>query len=270
MPTPTLAEQVAVISAAATEDLSGIWDLGTPSATIEALFDLLPALIDTWATAAGSYTANWYDDLREERSVKGRFTAIVPDLGDLGADQLAAWTTDAILVDDPDLARSRAEGGLQRRVTNTSRATVMTSSEEDPGATGWQRVARTGGCSFCVMLASRGDVYTKKGSRFGAHDHCNCSAVPAFGGQPTPVRPYKPSDRNITDADRVGLREWLKANSGGRASKSTESKSVIAERHLPQLEKRLTELRSLGMSEDSSPIQYHLATIAKFRVQLQS
>lgn len=285
MATPTLAEQVSVISEAATEDLSDVWDLLSPSAVIEALFDLLPALVDTWATAAGSLTADWYDDLREERNVKGRFHAIVPDLGDLGAEELALWGVEPINQDEPDFAlvRTRIEGGLQRRVTNTSRATVMTSSVEDPGATGWQRIARPDGCAFCVMLAGRGHIYTKKGANFGAHDHCNCSAIPAWGGQPVPVKPYKPSERNITDADRARLREWLKANGDGenkpgastastrtRASKPTESKRDIAARHLPALEKRLKELRAQGLPADSPQIQYHLTTIARLRAQLNS
>lgn len=214
MPTPTLAEQVAVISAAATEDLSGIWSLPSPNEVIQGLFDLLPALIDTWAIAAGSFTADWYDNLREERNVKGRFHAIVPDLGDLGAEPLAHWGIEPINLDEPDirLARSRVEGGLQRRVTNASRTTVMTSSLEDPQARGWQRVARSGGCAFCVMLAGRGTIYGEKSAAFGAHDFCNCSAAPAWGGQPVPVKPYKPTGRNITDADRARTREWIKAN----------------------------------------------------------
>lgn len=209
----TLAQQVAVISDASIEDLEAIWSL--PARQIgPALLDLLPAIVDTWALAAGSFTADWYDDQRDEAEVKGRFRALVPNLGDLGAEQLARWGAAPIDLDTPDLnlVRSRIEGGLQRRVTNASRTTVMTSAIEDPQARGWQRVARSGGCAFCVMLASRGAVYTEKSADFGSHDYCHCSAAPAWGGRELAVKPYRPSGRDITEADRTRVREWIAAN----------------------------------------------------------
>ena len=212
--TPSLAEQVAIISATTAEALSTVWDGLPPSAAIQALFDLLPAVVDTWALAAGAFTADWYDNLREDNGIRGRFTATVPEAKDLGAEELARWAAQPINLDEPDfrLARSRAEGGLQRRITNVARETVMTSSIEDPQARGWQRVARSGGCAFCQMLAGRGIVYSEKSASFGAHDYCHCSAVPAWGGKPVPVRAFKPSARTVTDADRARVREWIKAN----------------------------------------------------------
>lgn len=212
---PTLAESVAVITATAVDDLSVVWKLPS-QAVLEALFELLPGIIDTWAMAAGSFTADWYDNRREQAKIKKAFFAIVPDLGDTGATQLAMWgaapLTQLNKPPDFDLARSRVEGGLQRRITNHSRQTVITSSLKDPEALGWQRVSRPDGCGFCRMLAGRGAIYSEKGAAFGAHDYCHCYATPAWGGQPVPVRPFKPTGRNITDADRARTREWIKAN----------------------------------------------------------
>ena len=42
-----------------------------------------------------------------------------------------------------------------------------------------------------------------------AHDHCHCSAVPAWSGEPRPVKPYTPSARKATDADRARVRDWI-------------------------------------------------------------
>ena len=212
--TPTLAEQIAIITAMANEDLSGLWDGLSPDQVTQALFDMLPALVDTWATAAASFTADWYDDRREDDGIDGRFLAIVPELGDLGAEELAGWASQPLRREEPDirLVRSRVEGGLQRRITNASRDTVMTSSIQDPKAQGWQRVARSNGCPFCVMLASRGQVYREKTADFGAHDYCHCSAVPAWGGRAVPVRAFTPTSRSITDADRARVRDWIAAN----------------------------------------------------------
>jgi hypothetical protein len=214
MPTPTLAEQIAVITSTAFEDLSPLWVSLSPQEAAEALFDMLPAIVDTWATASGAFAADWYDDQREDNEIRGRFHAIVPDLGDLGAEQLAGWGAEPLRREIPDLrlTRSRIEGGLQRRITNVARDTVMTSAIEDPQSRGWQRVARSGGCSFCVMLAGRGAIYTSKSADFGAHDFCHCSATPAWSGKEIPVKPYRPSSREITDADRARVREWIKAN----------------------------------------------------------
>jgi hypothetical protein len=213
---PTLAEYVAVTSTEATDELSPIWTGLIASEAIEALQELLPPVVDNWATAAASVAADWYDQLRQEKAIKGRFTALVPDLGDLGAKQLADWAAQPLRLAEPnwDLARSHVEAGLQLRVSNSARKTVMTSSLADPQALGWQRVATANGCGWCQMLASRGAVYSEKTVTFGAHDHCNCTATPAWGGEPLPVKPYEPSKRNVSDADRARARAkaWIKNN----------------------------------------------------------
>jgi hypothetical protein len=59
------------------------------------------------------------------------------------------------------------------------------------------------------MLIGRGAVYSEATADFAAHDHCKCSAVPAFDGEPRPVKPFTPSLREATDADRARVREYL-------------------------------------------------------------
>ena len=53
------------------------------------------------------------------------------------------------------------------------------------------RRTRPGACKFCIMVASRGAVYSKASATFACHEHCYCEAVPAWGGQALPVGPYK-------------------------------------------------------------------------------
>ena len=115
---------------------------------------------------------------------------------------------------EPDwqAARNRISGGLQRRIANVARDTVTFSAVEDPGADGWQRVARSGGCAFCRMLAGRGAVYTKSSSDFASHDDCHCVAMVAWKGIERPVKPYTPSAATITDADRARVRAWMASN----------------------------------------------------------
>lgn len=218
MPTPSdLRDGVDGLSTLAAGDLRALWrSVNTAEEAREALEDVLPALVSTYGVASAALAADWYDELRDELNVDGRFAAIVADLDDLGGDTLARWGVGPLFTPEPDWRRAQTliEGGLQLRIANASRETVRLSSLEDPRARGWQRSA-SGGCSFCQMLAARGAVYSESTVSFSAHDHCRCIAVPAFDGQPVPVQPYTPTDRNITDADRTRVRAYLAEHHAG-------------------------------------------------------
>lgn len=209
-----LRQAVADLSTLASADLAALWaSVSTAEQAREALRDILPGLVDVYGSAAGTVAADWYDDLRDEVGAAGRFFAIVAPLEDVGTDALAGWGIGPLFQADPDweAARSLIDGGLQRRIANASRDTIVGSTYQDRAAVGWQRVG-AGSCAFCRMLIARGDVYSEGTARFASHDHCNCSATPAFKGEPLPVTPYKPSERNTTDADRKRVRDWLSVN----------------------------------------------------------
>ena len=175
---------------------------------------LLDRLARTYGVAAATLAADWYDDLRAELGVQGRFRAIPAQLpADVGAAELAGWGVGPLFQAVPDVAaaQSLVTGGLQRRITNAARDTITGSTYADPRARGWQRVGG-GACAFCAMLIGRGAVYSEAGADFASHDHCNCSAVPAFDGQPVPVKPFTPSLRSSSDADRARVRDYLRAN----------------------------------------------------------
>lgn len=176
----------------------------------DGLRDILPDLVRAYVLASATITADWYDEQREASEVPGSFRAIPAEPADLGADTLALWAVGPLFAAEPDWTRSRVllRGGLQLRIANASRSTVALSAEEDPSAQGWMR-AGSGGCAFCAMLIGRGAVYTVASVDFGAHDNCRCSAVPAFSGRPRPVRPYEPSERTASDADRARVRDWI-------------------------------------------------------------
>lgn len=193
----------------AERDLHALWrDVTTAMRAREVLEEVLPALIDGYGSAAAMIATDWYDDLRDAENIDGRFRAITADLGDPGASALAGWAvTEAT---EPDTALSLAAGGMQRRIVNAARDTITGSVAADPGAAGWQRVARGDGCGFCRVLAGRGAVYTEQSGDFASHDDCHCVATPAWNGRPMPVRPYTPSSRNVSDADRARTRDWIR------------------------------------------------------------
>lgn len=215
MPTPNdLRDAVADLNALAAADLRSLWSQVSDAVEArEALQDIMPALIRTYGSAAATVAADWYDDLRSELNVAGRFFAI-PAEPDLDATDITArWAVGPLFQEDSDWRRAQvlAEGALQRRIANASRGTVMTSSIEDPKARGWQR-AGSGECAFCRMLIDRGTVYTSSTVDFGSHTHCNCHAVAAFDGRTKPVKPYSKSLKNIEDKDRARVRRYLREN----------------------------------------------------------
>lgn len=211
MTATTLRNGVSTLTQAANRDLAALWNaVSTAVEARQALSDVLPALVDTYGAAAAALAAQWYDDQRAKANVRGRFEAAPIEVRATGSDALAGWGVSPLFDVNPDwnAARTLVEGGLQRRIANAARSTVTDAAVTDPQARGWQRQA-SGGCSFCSMLAGRGAVYTEASADFASHDHCNCVAVPAFQGQPLPVKPYKPSERNTTDADRARVRAWI-------------------------------------------------------------
>jgi hypothetical protein len=197
----------------ADRDLAALWrNVETAAQAHTALNDVLPALVQQYGAAAATLAATWYDDLRAKHDVRGTFRAITADLGTSGATALAGYGAAAVARNGGiEAAQTLVSMGLQRRISNYSRQTVMDSSLADPGARGWQRETN-GGCAFCEMVASRGVVFSEASADFASHDGCQCSAVPAFNGDPKPVKPYTPSARNITDADRARVREYLRTH----------------------------------------------------------
>lgn len=211
MATPQqLREEVAVVTAAAVADLSDLL-VGVPDELArDLIIDVLPGLVTLWQDAAAEVAAEWYEEFRDQLEVPGSFVPTLPDLGDPGIPALVNW---AEKESQDALARlSLIEGGVTLRVANGARATVIDSVNNDPRGIGFQRYSRqtVTGCGFCQALASRGTVYRDVDSAsFGAHDRCRCVAVPAFGGAPIPVKPYTPTAKNVTDADRARTRAWL-------------------------------------------------------------
>lgn len=209
-----LREGVSSLTTLANRDLDALWrQVSTAVQAREALSDVLPALVETYGSAAATLAADWYDDLREEVGAKGRFRAIPAEVGPSGAEALAGWGIGPLFQADPDWtsARTLIQGGLQRRIANAGRATVTVSSVADPQASGWQRTG-SGECAFCRMLIDRGAIYSEATADFASHDHCHCAAVPAFKAEPRPVKQYTRSRRNISDADRARVRAYLRTH----------------------------------------------------------
>lgn len=204
----SLRSETAGLVRLANRDLVRLWEMVAAGASAEvALRDLLPAIVREYGEMGAAVAADWYDDQRDKVGARGSFAAIPAAADDRGTQALIGWAlTEAV---DDESFRSLILGGTQRRIADHVRYTVAGSSVADPAAEGWQRVTDGNGCAFCTMLAARGSVYSESTADFASHDDCGCSATPAWSGEPLPVKPYTPSSRAISDADRARVREYL-------------------------------------------------------------
>lgn len=196
-----------------------------PSEVRAALFAAVPLIVGDYADGAGSLAVEWYEELREDANPSPLFDpqplALVTD-DDVAA--MIARTTEPLF----DLEREQARvlgdierelaasldamaAEIQREVAAGFRDTITGNTQADPAAVGWQRHARPDGCKFCVMLASRGAVYTAKTARFAAHTNCGCVAGPSFDPDAphADVMQYVASRKRRSDAERAALREYL-------------------------------------------------------------
>lgn len=198
----------------AESDIRDLWRL-VQDAGIDALYELLPDVIDTYGSAAQSLAADYYENLREVEEAPGRFTPIVEPPATTGSGALIGWAT-ATATDDRAF-QQLIFGGVQRRIVNQSRDVVTRSAIADPSARGWMRIG-SGKCDFCMTLIGRGAVYTERTADFASHDGCGCNAAPAFN--PAQVRTVKSAfvasarrrSEETKAADNERVREWMAAN----------------------------------------------------------
>lgn len=103
----------------------------------------------------------------------------------------ATYVTDAKLLSSTDplvvgqvnqVALNNLQKSLSRLVLFQSRETVFQATQD--AGTAYARIPEVGACTFCLMLASRGAVYTKETvtvassrSMRGYHDGCRCLGV---------------------------------------------------------------------------------------------
>lgn len=179
MAAPTaLRRSTAELVGYANRDLSALWrEVSDAAQARTALMDILPALVETYGSAASTLAATWYDDAREKAAVRGVFTAIPVEPSDRGAQALAGWATTTAT--NMDTLQTLVLGGIQRRIADHSRLTVTSSSAADPNAGGWVRVG-VGACKsgWCDQYLD-GEIRTVAYD-FPAHDNCNCYAMPAW------------------------------------------------------------------------------------------
>lgn len=195
------------VRAAAIRDYMQIWPLwqGDDESFNQLVLATIP-LIRAYHSLSASFASSYFDSFRRAERVAGSATPRLP--GDVDVDQVTAGlqATGRIAVRRALLSGQTAERAMQTAFVTTSgsvtrqalaggRDTLVLSTGEDEQATGWARVTDNEPCPFCVMLASRGPVYRGEDTaEFEAHDHCACTAEPAYDESEWPGRAREFSD----------------------------------------------------------------------------
>lgn len=162
----------------------GLLDFSRPDAVKLDLFDFIPELVTLYGDVAASVAADWYEELRDLEGVGGSFRA--PLAPSVPVAQVQGRLGYATRPDGPlFLGDSTTLTAFLGMMTNEyalqpGRDTVMQAAHKDNAA--YARVPEPGACKFCLMLASRGFVYSKStvGDSKKFHGKCRCNAMPVW------------------------------------------------------------------------------------------
>lgn len=219
--------QLAVVTTAATADLTDIAATVAPERRATVMLESLPLIVPPYYDAAGLLAVDWYGELRDESQPSTSYAPNV--IGDPATD----WIERAATTFARDLNGADLEHEMQQMVDEVARLaakevargfrdSVLGNARIDQEAVGWSRVARGAACKFCLMLSGRGAVYRSQSSAiFAAHKGCNCAARPEFrngdhGPEASAIQYLASSKRAKSDAAQeqrnARLRDYLNEN----------------------------------------------------------
>ncbi|AYF29301.1 hypothetical protein CSH63_17885 [Micromonospora tulbaghiae] len=188
---------------------------------VPAMVAFTGGLTRMYGESAALAAADWYEELRSQAGVRGRFRARMADPAPREqVEAVTRWAAGPLFTERPDPAPvlRNLSGGVQRLVLQPARETVADSVEADPADARWARVpsgAKT--CAFCRLLASRGAVYHSEESAGGLarsyHGLCDCVPTPVWPGEEEPY-----------DVDAL-LEEYTEA----RAKAGGNPKAILAQ-----------------------------------------
>lgn len=179
------------IRARSLRDLARLWpmlDLTSFASTVGSFSSAASAMVLGYWSQAGAATVDYVGEFRDAERVPGavpRFRpAPAPTAAEVAGLVRGTALTGIINARRAGANQSRALdrglvktlGEVGKLVLDGGRATLIGAAKADPKAKGFERVASSGACAFCLMLVSRGTVYkSEKSSGFEAHGHCGCT-----------------------------------------------------------------------------------------------
>lgn len=185
------------LRALAIRDLLHLWGTVDPenlAATIGPFTKAGAIVVRAGRRASAAAASRYYVQFRQVEGVRG---TVVVTLAEPTADGVIESAIRGAGLAGIVRARSRGEtpdkaarngfvkmsGSASSLVIGGARETLLGAVRADSHALGYQRVTDGDPCSFCAMVASRGIVaFDEDSAGFEAHNHCGCTAEPAFEG----------------------------------------------------------------------------------------
>jgi len=155
-----------------------------PEAVRQDLFDYIPVLVSQYGDMAAGVAADWYDELRAAEGVRGTFRAplapLVPDEVVNGRLGFATRIEGPLFTGQTAALSGFVELMANEYALQPGRETIAQAAHRDNAA--YARIPEPGACKFCLMLASRGFVYSKDtaGQTRKFHGKCRCNAMPVW------------------------------------------------------------------------------------------
>lgn len=183
------------LRAATLRDLMALWRAVDPTnlrGTIDPFTRAAATIIRARFGDSAILAARYYERFREVEGASGAVTIVTPDPP---SRELTTGVVRGAALSGIVNARRRgqsvqaasqnglvkASGSISNLVLSASRQVITQATASDPRSTGrWARVAGGSACEFCLMLESRGAVFSARTADFQSHDHCACVAEPAF------------------------------------------------------------------------------------------
>lgn len=195
------------------------------------LFQALALLIRVRGQDSAVLTSRYYQRFREAEGVPGGYVPrmaaspaaeqVARSLGYVGPYQTQKLL-DAGRSDVREQAFVNVQGATTRLVLDQGRQTLIDNVKADPMALGYVRVSDGDPCPWCMMLISRGPVYSKETAFFKSHDSCGCSAEAVFDRNtkwPGRAREF----RELWNASTKGLSGQKAVNAFRRAATRSDA-----------------------------------------------
>jgi len=185
------------------------------------MLESLPLVVPAYYDATGALAVAWYDELRSEASPSTLYTPEI--VGDPTTDWIEREAAtfrrslDGLDFEVQVAAMAKEISRLaEKEVARGFRDTILGNTRQDEDSIGWSRVARSGACRLCVMIAARGAVFRESTANFATHKSCHCAARPELrngthGPEATPEQ-YLASTKRRTPAQQKQLRAYLNEN----------------------------------------------------------
>lgn len=160
------------------------------AANREAILAAIPDIVTAHGNMNAELASEYY---RLARVAVGFPDDFIPDpVFDVPADAIAASARWAMDKNDGRAAAEWLRASMLRHARRGEAQTVLAGTGRDPNAPRMRRVPAAGACPWCLMLATRGYVYTdstvlrtSEGTKY--HDRCKCTSEQQYRNEPVPA-----------------------------------------------------------------------------------